>query len=158
MSEYYPFLSEILHDLEALVTIVGLPGAIYTYFKSERENRAQREIPIVLDFSKDFIKTWDEKWAPAFHKFDVSGTGQVPIEAMNTEQKQILISMLNRLDWFGNILSEYGSKDHTRLLRSIAPQIRIVMSLSRSLIEQDNARYGREYWSGLKQFRKLVET
>lgn len=123
--------------LTLLVSVVG----VYIAVKSSNESK---DLQVLLEMSLDYRNRWDKDWHGVINRIKQDDSDLRP------EDEVCLRSMLNWIDWYGNILKS-GLFHRSDVFNSaIGPSMSAGVLLAKDLLEKDEAKFGSGYWAGLR--------
>jgi hypothetical protein len=153
-SNFFKEIRDVLEVLSFAAQIISFPVAAVSIILARREANASRNIQIALTLSESFRKYWESGWADF-----LQATANQNIEAgddFSDEQIRQIRFMLNWIDWLGVFIQTKHFSNPQIVLGSISGRLREIITLGRSIIADDTARYGADYWSGVNRVSMLL--
>ena len=137
----------MLDTIEKLVTIIGLPVAIWAIWASMRSTQKTSDVEIIAMLSIRFQEKWEQSWEKLFDYGQVISKNSFP------DLLRTLYDALNWIDWLGVLIEERAFSQPNLIIKSIRPVLKKIIWMGHVVLNEE----GPEEWSGVFHVAKWVD-
>lgn len=143
--------------LTLCVGAISAAVACLSLVSAYRASADSQNLLVILNLSESYRNNWENGWRAALSELETHNS-QTDATSLSQELRLKVLSQLNWIDWYGNILQSRLFRKSDVFTKSIGPSMLRVINASSEMIASDIKEHGPEHWSGLLFVAKTLKS
>lgn len=146
MTEHLADIKQYLDIAVALVTIFGLPIAIYGLILNSKNTQNSLDVQIAISLAIKFDEKWDSSWERVIAK-------GLTFYKLSEPDRRVVIDALNWIDWLGVFIHRGALVKSSLIIDSIGANIIDTLIIAAEKLNEE----GKAEWRGIFELAKRLK-